>query len=283
MIFEYLHTKNGGNYMSEFLDFIIPVLREAGEMIMLGQDNLTHIETKKTLYDYVTEVDKNIEKFIFDQIKTTYPEHGLVGEERFSDENISSEDFQGWEDCEYTWIVDPVDGTTNYIHGSPEFAVSVGLARGNTPILGVTYSPSTGNMYWGESGSGAFLNGKRLSVSKVAETTPGIFGSNYPTRDINQRFKINKQIESIIGKSQGIRMSGCASLQLARVASGFLSGHWEYGLSPWDIVAGYVLITEAGGKVTSASGKPYSLSDSTILASNGLLHETLLRMIKEVD
>jgi myo-inositol-1(or 4)-monophosphatase len=178
-------------------------------------------------------------------------------------------------EAEYLWIVDPIDGTTNFVHGFPFFTVSIALAYKGEVIVGVIYDPSHDELFVAEKGKGAYVKGKRMSVSSETKLIDSLVGSGFPA-DRSYALPINlKGIEAIAPKVRNIRMAGSAALHLAYVAAGRLSGFWEIGLNSWDIAAGSLLIQEAGGKVTDTEGKPYSLAVRNVMATNKWIHQEL--------
>jgi myo-inositol-1(or 4)-monophosphatase len=248
----------------------------AGEWIKSKLGTFTSLDLKNSPHDLVTEVDKGSETLIRNLILTHFPHHSFLGEEGVEPGPAASvEALANMSEAEYLWIVDPIDGTTNFVHGFPFFTVSIALAYKGEVIVGVIYDPSHDEIFVAEKGKGAYVKGKRMSVSSEAKLIDSLVGSGFPA-DRSYALPINlKGIEAIAPKVRNIRMAGSAALHLAYVAAGRLSGFWEIGLNSWDIAAGSLLIQEAGGKVTDTEGKPYSLAVRNVMATNKWIHQEL--------
>lgn len=257
--------------MREFLDVAVKAAREAGSFL-LGTRNSSLVIEKKGMVDLVTDADRKSEKLIRDIIKVEFPNHRFIAEEGTSARG----------DSEYKWLVDPLDGTTNYAHGFPIWCVSIGLLKGNDIIAGCVYNPSLDECFTAEAGSGAFVNGQRIRVSQTANLDDCLLATGFPY-DIRTSPDDNlKEFTAFYKKAQAVRRAGAAALDLAYVACGRLDGFWEFKLSPWDIAAGILLVKEAGGKVTSYSGDAYDVHKGQILASNELIHNDMVRILKKV-
>lgn len=224
----------------------------------------------KSRTDPVTEVDQACEALIIRGIRKAYPKHAILGEESGSHPVAGAE---------YQWIIDPLDGTVNYSHGLPSFAVSIGIYERGKPLIGVVAAPALGETFVAEAGHGAFVNGKRLSVSKSREPLKSVLASGfaYTARLDGQNIR---EWEAAVREFQAIRRMGSAALDLCFTAAGRFDAFWEYGLKPWDVAAGGLMLLEAGGKITNLVGRPYDMYKPGILASNGLLHPPLLRMLR---
>jgi len=223
--------------------------------------------------DIVTEADQHAEEMIISTINARYPEHDILAEESPAHQTGSP----------YRWIIDPLDGTTNYAHGYPVFCVSIALARGEECILGVVYNPMLEEMFIAEKGQGAFLNGRRIAVSETAYLNGSLLATGFPY-DI--RFSSENNLDffqALAVQAQAIRRAGAAALDLAYVAAGRFDGFWELKLHPWDTAAGCLLVQEAGGVVTGLQGGDYALGSPHIAASNGRIHAELLAAIKEAQ
>ena len=183
------------------------------------------------------------------------------------------------EDISNTWVVDPLDGTTNFLHGIPHFAVSIGLVRDGIPYAGVIYEPIHDELYWAEKGSGAFLNGRRLRVSGRNYMNESIFSTGIPFLGAKDHPQFLKELEAVMAVSAGVRRFGSAALDLAYVAAGRYDGYWETGLKSWDIAAGIVLVREAGGLVSEIEGGSSMLSSGNVLAANSPLHPPLGKIL----
>lgn len=243
---------------------------ETGKMIKERQGSAVKIVEKSSPYDLVTEVDQEAEMLIRSRINQAFPEHQILGEEGvYQGQEVSLED------SEYVWLVDPIDGTNNFIKGLPGYTVSIGLACRGELIVGVVYDPTTNELFWGEKGKGAYLNENRLQVSSVSNLTESTVATGFPS-DIHQhRAQVMNQIQKLGGICLNVRVLGSAALHLVYVAAGRLEAFWEPGLNIWDTAAGTLIVQEAGGMVTSMQGEAFDLSTRGVVASNGRLHERL--------
>ncbi len=224
--------------------------------------------------DFVTKADKKAEKIIFEELRKARPNYGFLMEE--------NGEIPG-NDNSNRWIVDPLDGTTNFLHGIPHFAVSIGLERDGELYAGVVYEPITDQIFWAETGKGAYQNNRRLRVSGRKDMTESLFATGIPfigkpPEDIKNSLK---EIDNVVSKCCGVRRFGAAALDLAWVAAGRFEGFWERGLHPWDMAAGIVLIREAGGFVSDYNGKRHMLKSGTIVAGNDSLQPTLLDLVQK--
>jgi myo-inositol-1(or 4)-monophosphatase len=248
----------------------------AGEWIKSKLGSFSNLELKYSIHDLVTEVDKGSEALIRNLIMTHFPNHSFLGEEGVEQGPAASiEALANVSDAEYLWIVDPIDGTTNYVHGFPFFTVSIALAYKGEVIVGVVYDPSRDELFVAEKGKGAYVKGKKMHVSKEAGLVDSLIASGFPA-DHEYALPVNlKGIQAIAPKVRNIRVAGSAALHLAYLAAGRLTGFWEIGLNAWDIAAGALLIQEAGGTVSDTLGNPYTLAVRNVMASNGLIHQEL--------
>ena len=220
--------------------------------------------------DLVTIADRTVERLIRTRLGEAFPDHGIYGEEGTRDR------MEG----EFRWYVDPLDGTTNFAHGFPHFCVSMGLEQrpaglkpeeDGTLVAGVIYDPMRDELFTAERGKGAWLNGKRLHVSRIAELAESLLSTGFPSRKRHASPNVHFYQEFTL-RSHGVRRAGSAALDLAYVAAGRLETFWEFNLNPWDTAAGILLVKEAGGSVTDFSGNPVRLDSREVLASNGLIH-----------
>ena len=228
-----------------------------------------HTLSYKGEVDLVTEVDRACEELIVNRIRGSFPTHSFLAEE---------EQYPGG-DPSSRWIIDPLDGTTNYAHGFPWFCVSIAFEREKEVVLGVIYHCMMDEMFSAVKGEGAFLNGLAIGVSKRSPLRQSLIATGFPydvARDNENNF--DNFIELHLA-ARGVRRAGAAALDLAYVAAGRLDGYWECKLKPWDVAAGSLLVAEAGGRVTNHAGLPYSVYDHRILASNGSIHEEMLRLL----
>jgi len=259
--------------MREYLIVAMEAAQEAGKIIKERIGTITDNEiTQKSISDYVTEVDVLSEKTIIAHIKNHFPEHQIMAEE-------SSNDYKK---AEYLWIIDPLDGTTNFIHGFPVFAISIALMKKGEIVLGVVYDPLKNELFYAEQGSGAFLNGKRIHVSSIKEPAFSLIATGFPFR--NKQFipSYIKIFQSLLYSVSDLRRAGAAAIDLAYVACGRVDGFFEFALSPWDIAAGTVLIKEAGGVVSDFEGGQTYLKTGHIVAGNPVIHPFLIKKINEV-
>jgi myo-inositol-1(or 4)-monophosphatase len=255
------------------------IAREAGAK--LREFFAQGVETEyKGDVDLVTVADRTVEKLIKTRLGETFPDHGIYGEEG------TRERMQG----EFRWYVDPLDGTTNFAHGFPQFCVSMGLEQrpagtaadaDGTLVAAVIYDPLRDELYTAERGQGARLNGRPIKVSRVPELAEALLSTGFPSRKRHASPNVHFYQEFTL-RSHGVRRAGSAALDLAYVASGRLEAFWEFNLNPWDTAAGILLVEEAGGKVTDFAGNPFKLDSREVLASNGLIQGELVELFKEM-
>lgn len=262
--------------VNDYYDVAIKLTQEAGQIIRDAIYKEKRIETKISFVDLVTETDKKVEKHLFDGFRSHFPDHGFIGEE-------------GTTKCELTdkptWIVDPVDGTMNFVHGFPHVAVSIGLAVDKKMVLGIIYNPVLDQMYTGVKDKGSFFNGKKLQVSGVQDLPKALIvtelGSNRDPIVMDQVFT---NYQAMAMKAHGIRSLGSAALNMCAVASGHAEAFFEYTLHCWDMAAGKVIIEEAGGTVIDPEGGPFDLMSRRVLcASSPQLAQTLSKELKHIQ
>ena len=255
--------------MHPLLNIGIRAAHAAGDVIVRNMDQLTDISiNEKGLNDYVSEVDKRAEEVIIDTIRKFYPEHSILAEE-------SGQQGGG----EYEWIIDPLDGTTNFLHGFPQFAVSIALQHKEILEQAIIYDPLRQELFTATRGNGAHLNNKRIRVSKRKNLNGALLGTGFPFGDTDNLESFIQSFRAIFPMTAGIRRAGAASLDLAYVACGRLDGFWEFGLNKWDIAAGALLIIEAGGIVTDINGSNDFLSNGNVLTGNIYIQEQILELI----
>jgi myo-inositol-1(or 4)-monophosphatase len=249
----------------------------AGEFIKSKLGDITKVSQKYSTHDLVTEVDKGTETLIRNLIGTHFPQHHILGEEAvLPGPDASAKAIAEYADAEYLWIVDPIDGTTNFIHGFPFFSVSIALAHRGEVIVGVIYDPTHNELFVAEKGKGAYLKGARMQVSSEVRLSDSLIATGFPADHLQALPANLAGIMSIAPKVRNLRITGSAALHLAYVAAGRLSGFWEIGLNSWDVAAGALLISESGGTVTDTEGKPFTLATRNILATNGNVHQELI-------
>ncbi|MBB3112598.1 myo-inositol-1(or 4)-monophosphatase [Paenibacillus phyllosphaerae] len=257
---------------------------KAGEWIKTKLGNHTSLSLKYSAQDLVTEVDKGSEKMIKSLIQTHFPDHSFLGEEGVEPgPEASAKALQSVRDAEYLWIVDPVDGTTNFVHGFPFFSVSIALAYKGEVIVGVVYDPMRDELFVAEKGKGAYVRGKRMTVSPDDTLKCSLIATGFPA-DPTYALPLNmKGLQALVPEVRNIRSGGSAALHMAYVASGRLSGFWEFGLNAWDLAAGSLLVTESGGHVTDTKGSLYDIGVRNVVATNGHIHEEFLGVLAKAD
>lgn len=256
--------------MHPALNIAVKAARRAGSIINRATLDLDLVKvSSKRHNDFVTEVDKAAEAAIIDILREAYPEHAILAEES----GASGE-------SENTWIIDPLDGTTNFIHGFPQFAVSIALAHNGVVTQAVVYDPTRNEMFTASKGRGAFLNERRLRVSKRTKLQEALVGTGFPYRVFHHVDTYLAIFRDLMEKTAGLRRPGAAALDLAYVAAGRFDGFYEFGLSPWDMAAGSLLITESGGLVGDLSGEAEYLRSGNIVAGNPKVFAQLLQVIR---
>lgn len=257
--------------MSDILEMTEVIARQAGSVLLDGYGRAHHVRLKGVI-DLVTEFDRRSEDVIIELIQREFPDHAILAEE--SGPHTAS--------SEYQWVIDPLDGTTNFAHGIPLFAVTIVLLRNHSPVLGVIYDPLRNEMFSAEAGRGATLNGNPVHVSAERDLGKAVLSTGFPY-DVRTNPRNNfAQFAHFQRRVQAVRHLASASLDCAWTATGRLDGYWEFGVQPWDIGAGGLIVREAGGCVTSADGAPDFLSTDSIVVSNGLLHEQMLLVLRQV-
>src|SRR3990167_4187419 len=254
------------------LNIAIKAARAAGAIInraSLDIERLTVVS--KSHNDFVTEVDKAAEDVIIATVLDAYPGHGILAEE--------SGRTHGAKDSDFVWIIDPLDGTTNFIHGLPVYAVSIALAFRGQVQQAVVYDPSRNDLFYASRGKGAYMNDRRIRVSKRTRMLEALIGTGFPFRKGDNFQRYMKMFEDVMVQCAGLRRPGAASLDLCYVAAGFYDGFFETGLSPWDIAAGSLMITESGGLVGNFTGEPDFLYQREIVAGNPRIYGQLVKTL----
>ena len=254
----------------QFVPAMAEIAREAGALLMGYFHRRVKVEYKGDV-DLVTEADRASEALITRRIRERWPGHNIMGEEGTRTEQGS----------EYRWYVDPLDGTTNFAHSYPVFCVSLGLEYQNQRVAASVYDPTRNEMFTAEKGGGAFLNGEPIRVSSVSNLAECLVATGFPShkRHKNPNIFFYHQITL---KTHGVRRAGSAALDLCNVACGRFDGFWEFNLNPWDTAAGVLIVEEAGGRVTRFDGQPFRIDSQETLASNGRVHEALLREFQSI-
>ena len=258
---------------SAILNVMIDAAGKTGSNLVRHFHDIDSLQvSRKSPADFVAEADRRAEKILFETLLKARPNFNFLMEERGA---VAGSDVSN------RWIIDPLDGTLNFLHGLPHFAVSIALERDGELFAGVVYEPVSNQMFWAERGQGAFLNGRRLRVSARRDFSEALFSTGIPFmgRDGHELFV--EQLKRVMGVSAGVRRFGSAALDLAYVAAGRYDGFWEQGLNSWDVAAGIVLVREAGGMVTDFSNRNQKLLDKgEILATNSELHNQLRKLVK---
>jgi len=256
--------------MPSYLEISDEIAREAGALLSTYFARRIPFELKGE-NDLVTEADRASERLVIERLRAHFPSHSIVAEEGGGHQGSS----------EFCWYVDPLDGTTNFAHGFPMYNVTMALEQAGQLVAGVIFDPERGEMFASERGSGACLNGRRIHVSKVARLEDTLVATGFPSLKRHQNVNIHfyYQLAMI---THGVRRAGSAALDLAYVASARLDGFWEFGLKPWDMAAGILLIEEAGGKCSDMHGGPATLRGPNLLATNGTVHEAVVGIFGEI-
>ncbi|MEZ4598231.1 MAG: inositol monophosphatase family protein [Syntrophotaleaceae bacterium] len=255
--------------MEELLKTARSLALTAGSHIRQSACNLGRVGYKGRA-DLVTDVDRQAEEIILGGLRQTYPDHAVLAEE--SGENLVQSDFR--------WVIDPIDGTTNFVHGYPFFCVSVAVQYRLETVAAVVYNPVHEELYTALKGRGACLNDRPIAVSQTGELAKSLVATGFPYR-LGERWQHSMSLfEAFYLNSHGVRRDGAAALDLCYVAAGRFDGFWEYELKPWDVAAGILIVQEAGGKTTDFEANPSGIADRQILASNCVIHEEMLQVIQ---
>lgn len=257
---------------------------KAGEWIKSRLGQFKSLAIKSSMHDVVTEVDKGAEIMIKKLIMTHFPDHEILGEESVAPgAEAAQQAIDQMKNAEYLWIIDPVDGTTNFVHGFPYFSVSIALAHKGEVIVGVVYDPVRDELFVAEKGKGAYVHGQPMRVSAETDLGGSLVATGFPTEH-ERALPLNlKGMVAVAPRVRNIRNGGSAALHMAYVATGRLTAFWELNLNAWDLAAGSLLITESGGKITDTYGMPYHLGMRDVLGSNGLIHQELIQILEDAE
>ena len=261
---------NAPRIMPSYLEISAEIAREAGALLATAFERHIGFELKGD-YDLVTEADRASERLVVERLRSHFPTHSIVAEEGGGYTGTS----------EYCWYVDPLDGTTNFAHGFPMYNVTMALEKAGELIAGVIFDPTHNEMFSSELGSGAYLNNRPIHVSKVARVEDALVATGFPSRKRHENVNVHFYYQLAM-VTHGVRRAGSAALDLAYVASGRLDAFWEFGLNPWDMAAGILLIEEAGGQCSDMQGAPARLRGPHLLADNGAVHAGMLEVFAEV-
>lgn len=256
--------------MNQFVNAAVHIAEKAGSLLKEHFNTSLHIEFKGRT-DLVTEMDKKSEEIITDFIKESFPLHHIVAEEGTTSGH----------DSNFKWYIDPLDGTTNYAHRVPWYAISIALYKDGEPLGAVIHNPAAGDMYTAGRGEGSFCNGKPIKVTDRADLELSVLSTGFAYYKNERPERILANLGKFIPRVRGLRRFGAAALDLAAVAAGIYDGFWEEGLKPWDTAAGILLIKEAGGKVTDYRGRKFDIYGDTITASNGKIHDKMIQLLRE--
>jgi len=257
---------------SPLINVMTAAARKAARGLIRDFGEVEHLQvSKKGPGDFVSAADLRVEKTLRQELKKARPDYAFLLEE--GGEVAGA-------DPSNVWVIDPVDGTTNFLHGIPHFAISIGLVRDGEPFAGVIYQPLTDELFWAEKNAGSFVNERRLRVSARRKLDESVIATGVPHQGRPEHDRFLTQLKSVMGATAGIRRFGAASLDLAYVAAGRFDGFWEIGLKPWDIAAGIIIVREAGGYVSDLDGGHDMLTSGNLLAANDHLHLPLGSLLR---
>jgi myo-inositol-1(or 4)-monophosphatase len=262
-------------YRSALINVMVAAAQKAAKGLVRDFGEIEHLQvSRKGPADFVSNADRNAEETLYRELHKARPKYGFLMEERG--------EVPG-DDTSNRWVVDPLDGTTNFLHSLPHFAISIALERDGEFFAGVIYAPIHNEMYWAERGQGAFLNERRLRVSARTNLEESVLATGIPFKGLTTHEIFLRQLDVIMPAVAGVRRFGSAALDLAYVAAGRYDGFWENGLNPWDIGAGVVLVREAGGFVTDLDNRDDMKLGTGVIAANSNLHAPLAKIIRKAD
>jgi myo-inositol-1(or 4)-monophosphatase len=258
--------------MHPMLNTAVKAARKAGAIITRASSDLDSLTVRrKRQNDFVSEVDHAAEEAIIGVLREAYPAHGIIAEESGTKD----------EKADYVWVIDPLDGTTNFLHGFPQYCVSIGLLHKGVPSQAVVFDPNRNELFTASKGVGAYLNDRRIRVSKTDKLEDALVSTGFPFREVGDLDNYLRMFKNMTLNTSGIRRPGAAALDLAWVAAGRTDGFWEIGLSPWDIAAGALLVREAGGLIGDLNGEDKFLDSGRVVASNSKIFSAMLQTLKK--
>ena len=258
--------------MHPMLNTAVKAARKAGSIIHRASFDIDKLTIRrKRQNDFVSEVDEAAEQAIIATLRAAYPDHGILAEE------------SGTQDAgaDYLWVIDPLDGTTNFLHGFPQYCVSIALLHKGKPSQAVVFDPNRNELFTASKGVGAYLNDRRIRVSRIDKLEDALMGTGFPFREVGHLDDYLRMFRNVTKATSGIRRPGAAALDLAWVACGRIDGFWEIGLSPWDMAAGALLVREAGGLIGDLEGNDGFLASGRVVATNGKIFGAFLQLLKQ--
>jgi myo-inositol-1(or 4)-monophosphatase len=259
--------------MHPMLNTAVKAARKAAGIISRASFDVDKLTIrKKRQNDFVSEVDEAAEEAIIRILRDAYPDHGILAEESGTSDDAKSD---------YVWVIDPLDGTTNFLHGFPQYCVSIGLLHKGKPTQAVIYDPNRNELFTATKGVGAYLNDRRIRVSRTDRLEDALMGTGFPFREVGHLDDYLRMFRNVTMATSGIRRPGAAALDLAWVACGRIDGFWEMGLSPWDMAAGALLVREAGGLIGDLDGNEGFLDSGRVVATNAKLFSAMLQLLKQ--
>jgi myo-inositol-1(or 4)-monophosphatase len=263
--------------MHPTLTIAVRAARRAGRIITRAAEDLDHIKVdRKQANDFVTEVDRQSEQAIIETLIDAFPHHSFMGEETGA---THGKPYETPEQADFLWIIDPLDGTTNFIHGMPQYAVSIALMERGQLTQALVYDPNRDELFAATRGRGAFLNDRRIRVSKRTKLDETVIGTGFPYRRMDALDQYMEHFKLLTQRCAGIRRPGAAALDLAYVASGRYDGFFEIGLKPWDVAAGALLVIEAGGMIGNFSNEPDYVFNEEVIAASPKIYEAMMKLI----
>jgi myo-inositol-1(or 4)-monophosphatase len=256
--------------LASYLETAVDIAREAGALLATYFERRVAFELKGD-FDLVTEADRASERLVVERLRSHFPSHSIVAEEGGGHQGTSG----------YRWYVDPLDGTTNFAHGFPIYNVTMGLEQDGEMLVGVIFDPNRQEMFSAERGAGSYLNNRRIRVSSAKRLADSLVSTGFPSRKRHLNVNIHFYHQMAMA-THGVRRGGSAAIDLAWVASGRLDAFWEFGLNPWDMAAGTLLVTEAGGRCSDMTSGAHRMTSPQLLADNGAIHQETLELFGEV-